>query len=233
MNFYCAAKRRDGRPCGMFVEEPSALFCVHHARLAERWGNDRVREGKIPKQRGRRQQRPVLTLESRQPEQPTPELVEAEVVEVVRKAIGPDEVRPKLAAAAAENLDDLQKALLETALGALHEHTVTLTCPDCGMTSRHQVATPDPRARLQAMDLLFREGLGRAPQSEPAPQQSLPDTPEKIKRMGWQEMEQLAARLELDSLKSALDAGAEKSLRAGIEKLTSAQRELLEKALRG
>jgi hypothetical protein len=83
------------------------------------------------------------------------------------------------------------------------------------------------------MDLLFREGLGRAPQSEPAPQQSLPDTPEKIKRMGWQEMEQLAARLELDSLKSALDAGAEKSLRAGIEKLTSAQRELLEKALRG
>ena len=78
----------------------------------------------------------------------------------------PASVRPMLAEAAAENAEQLKASLLEAAGSAVRQVWLTVECSNCGERSRVEAPVPDVRARVAAIELLLREGLGRPPQAE-------------------------------------------------------------------
>jgi hypothetical protein len=83
-------------------------------------------------------------------------------------------VRPSLAVAAAENLEQLTASLLEAAGSAVKPVWLTIECAGCGERSRVEAPVPDVRARVAAIEVLLREGLGRVPQAEETPTPKLP-----------------------------------------------------------
>jgi hypothetical protein len=70
----------------------------------------------------------------------------------------PATVRPLLAAAAAENVEQLKASLLEAAGSAVKPVWLTVECSGCGERSRVEAPVPDVRARVAAIELLLREG---------------------------------------------------------------------------
>jgi hypothetical protein len=72
----------------------------------------------------------------------------------------PVNVRPLLAAADAENVERLKTSLLEAAGSAVKPVWLTVECSGCGERSRVEAPVPDARARVAAIELLLREGLG-------------------------------------------------------------------------
>jgi hypothetical protein len=86
----------------------------------------------------------------------------------------PATVRPRLAEAAAEGLEGIRKTLLDAATGAVRDHWITFECGECGSRKRVEVPVPDVRARVAAIELLLREGLGRPPQAEEVSVPQLP-----------------------------------------------------------
>src|SRR4029077_11592165 len=100
-------------------------------------------------------------------------------------AVTPAEVRPALAKATAASLDEIQAALLDAAVGATHAGWTTFTCPDCGKKHRAQVQVPDVRARVGAIEVLLREGLGRPAEAEELTSPKLPENVDAVARMSW------------------------------------------------
>lgn len=147
----CAALRRDGRECGALASSPTATYCRHHEQLASELGDDAVRTGRYPRRRNPRLEAPVS-------------IEETTTTAITSGAITPAEVRPLLAQATAASLDEIQAALLDAAVGATRENWTTFTCPECGKKHRAQVLVPDVRARVGAIEVLLREGLGRPAQ---------------------------------------------------------------------
>src|SRR5262249_4760783 len=78
-------------------------------------------------------------------------------------SVTPAEVRPRLGELVAENLSELERVLVETATGADKPVWVTTPCKSCGRAGRHEVVIPDYRVRLDAVEKLLQQGLGRAP----------------------------------------------------------------------
>jgi hypothetical protein len=115
----CAALLRDGQPCLRTVADGSE-FCVHHAKLAETHGSELVKDG-MPRRRTSRggSAPPLVVVVDESP--PELESRNGEVVD-------PASVRPRLAEAAAESVDDIQRALLDAATGATKDHWVTFEC---------------------------------------------------------------------------------------------------------
>jgi hypothetical protein len=105
----CAALRRDGQPCGALAATPEAEFCRHHERLVELHGEEAVRAGDHPRRRNPRSSEPVMLGEALVPSAEGNGL------------IGPAEVRPALARAAADSLDEIQRSLLDAAVGSTRE----------------------------------------------------------------------------------------------------------------
>jgi hypothetical protein len=103
----------------------------------------------------------------------------------------PATVRPRLAEAAAESLDEISRTLLEAATGAAKKQWVDFEC-DCGRRKRVEVPVPDVRSRVAAIELLLREGLGRAPQAEEASTPRIPQSLEEVETLSWTEMQQVA-----------------------------------------
>jgi hypothetical protein len=77
----------------------------------------------------------------------------------------PARVRPGLAEAAAKSFDDIRRALLDAATSASKPAWVEFECGECASRRRVDVPVPDVRARVAAIELLLREGLGRTPQA--------------------------------------------------------------------
>jgi hypothetical protein len=206
----CAARRRDGRDCGALASSPTAIFCRHHEELAAELGEEAVRAGNYPRRRRPREETPLVV-------EPIPS---AETVppKANGRVISPAEVRPRLAQVTADSHVEIEQALLEAALGATKEQWTTFTCPDCGKKHRAQVAVPDVRARTDAIGLLLREGLGRAPQAEEPPVIRMPESIEEIENMSWPEMQAVAAALLLD---------AKTGLRERVASLSENERRLL------
>src|SRR5262245_23083586 len=124
----CAAKLRDGRSCDRTVADGSA-FCVHHSKLLAIVDSETMRQGRTPKKRSRTKQ--VLRA------------VPGETVEMEATEVGtaitvadPASVRPSLAAAAAENVEQLKASLLEAAGSAVKPVWLTVECTACGERSR-------------------------------------------------------------------------------------------------
>ena len=102
-------------------------------------------------------------------------------------------MRPRLAAAAAESVEDIQRTLLDAATSASKPAWVEFECSDCGKRKRVEVPVPDVRARVAAIELLLREGLGRPAQAEePASLPQLPRSEAEARVLDWDHLKALA-----------------------------------------
>jgi len=114
----------------------------------------------------------------------------------------PATVRPSFAAAAGENVDQLTASLLEAAGSAVKPVWLTVECAACGERARIEAPIPDVRARVAAIELLLREGLGRPATAEEVPSPRLPPNVAAVKEMGWDEMQALFAATYVEELGS-------------------------------
>ena len=164
---------------------------------------------------------------------PEPLIVAEETTETMVDGNGladPATVRPRLAAAAAEGLDGIRKTLLDAATGAVRDHWVTFECAECGTRRRIEVPVPDVRARVAAIELPLREGLGRPPQAEEAPAPCLPTSAAAVSQMSWKKLQILGATLFADEIAS-ISGDGDALLRERLASLSSRQRAVLREAL--
>jgi hypothetical protein len=195
----CAALLRDGRACERTVAPESASFCVHHATLEPELGADALRQGRYPPRKALRHDvHPLIVASSAAGNAPPAR----EAAENGNAKPDPATVRPRLAEAAAESLEDIRRTLLDAATSASKPAWIEFECPECSKRKRVEVPVPDVRARVAAIELLLREGLGRPPQAEETPVPRLPAT-----ALSWDELQVLASihkpdliRLEIASL---------------------------------
>jgi hypothetical protein len=110
-----------------------------------------------------------------------------------RRSADPSTVRPRLAEAAAESVEDIQRTLLDAATSASKPAWVEFECSDCGNRKRVEVPIPDVRARVAAIELLLREGVGRPAQAEePASLPQLPRSEAEASALDWDQLKALA-----------------------------------------
>jgi hypothetical protein len=215
----CRALRRDGRVCGALASSPEATFCFHHERLVEQHGEQAVREGLYPRSRKPRTEEPVIVD------------TETEMTSSTGNGmVSPAGVRPALAEAAAASLGEIQQALLDAALGATREHWATFTCPDCGKKHRAQVAVPDVRSRVAAIELLLREGLGRPAQAEEPLVSRMPESVAAVEAMSWADLQMVFAVHFADEIAAVSSQGPD-ALRERVAALPDDMRRLLREAL--
>jgi hypothetical protein len=207
--------------CGALASSPSAIYCRRHEQLATELGEEVVQTGSYPRRRTPREALLVVVDE-------TPA---AQTVPTIDTAITPSEVRPRLAQVTAESVGEIQRALLDAALGATREHWTTFTCPDCGKKHRAEVQVPDVRARVGAIEVLLRESLGRPAQAEDAAGPKLPANSNAVARMSWDDSQHLAALLFADEIESVLTQGGREAVRERLSGFSDAQREVLRDTL--
>jgi hypothetical protein len=218
----CAAFLRDGSPCGRTVAAGSE-FCVHHAKLLETVDAETMKNGKTPKPRARKES--ALRLVSESP------IEDAEVEAMPVTNADPATVRPLLAAAAAENVQQLKTSLLEAAGSAVKPVWITVECDSCGERSRIEAPVPDVRARVAAIELLLREGLGRPATADDVPAARMPVNVAAIKAMSWEEMQTVFAATYADELAVAVRDGGAALLRQKLAALSDGERRVLRNAL--
>jgi hypothetical protein len=159
-------------------------FCVHHERLLAQHGADELKRGLPRRKQMRAGWRPTVVATSaaeRVADLPRPSSAQ-------RRVADPATVRPRLAEAAAESLEDIQRTLLDAATAASKPAWVEFECSDCGNRKRVEVPIPDVRARVAAIELLLREGLGRPAQTEETPLPRLPTTAAEVEALSWAEL---------------------------------------------
>jgi hypothetical protein len=143
----------------------------------------------------------------------------------------PATVRPRLAEAAAEGLEGIRKTLLDAATGAVRDHWITFECGECGARKRVEVPLPDVRARVPAIELLLREGLGRPPQAEEASVPQLPSNVTAVMKMSWNELQLLGATLFSEEIASISSSEGDAVLRQRLASLSRDERRVLREAL--
>jgi hypothetical protein len=143
----------------------------------------------------------------------------------------PATIRPRLARAAAENVEQLQASLLEAAGSAVRPVWLTVECETCGTRSRVEAPVPDVRARVSAIELLLREGLGRPPQAEEPPTPRMPTTAAAVAQMSWEDLQILGATLFADEIASVLRGEGDSAVRERLASLSPHQRAVLREAL--
>ena len=217
----CGALLRNGQPCGRTVARGSE-FCSHHSSLLEVVDAEALRAGRIPKTRSLN----ASTLRV----VPTTEVVPATVATMTTNA-DPATARPSLAAAAAENVEALKTSLLEAAAAATKPTWITVECSGCGQRSQVGAPVPDVRARVAAIELLLREGLGRPAAAEEVHPPRLPATVAAVSEMGWEEMQALFAAIYVDEIAAAQRSGGAGLVREKLLALTEGERRALRGAL--
>jgi hypothetical protein len=188
----CAALLRNGQPCGRTVATGSE-FCVHHTKLLATLDAETLRQGRTPKKPALKES--VLRVVPDSTSEPAAEPGTATVTKA-----DPATVRPLLAAAAAENVEQLKASLLEAAGSAVKPVWLTVECSGCGERSRIEAPVPDVRARVAAIELLLREGLGRPATAEEAHSPRLPVNAAAVREMDWEEMQALFAATYIDEI---------------------------------
>jgi len=147
------------------------------------------------------------------------------------KVADPTAIRPALAQLAAANLDGLQRALLDAALSATTTRWATVSCDDCGARSRVELPVPDVRSRLQAIETLLAQGLGRPGQAEEQPAPRLPASVAAVMEMSWEEMQAVFAATYADEIAAAQQHGGEAVVCEKLAVLSADQRCALREAL--
>jgi hypothetical protein len=214
----CAAVLQDGSRCRS-VTVSDTEFCQHHGDVASGHGTDAVKNGEhLPVRRKRVVQNPVR----------------AEISEALTSSgtttIDPATVRPRLAEAAAERLDDLQRVLLETATGANKNLWATVSCKHCGRAGRYEIVVPDNKVRLDAVQALLHEALGRPAQAETQRAPSLPQTAEELHSLSWDQLTLIFASQFAGEISSVMNGGGDLLLQR-LGALGSDERRILREAL--
>jgi hypothetical protein len=202
-------------------------FCVHHSKVADEIGAEALRRGVYP--RRRRDSAALRVVPASDMEPPEAERAAANG-EGAGGVADPATVRPKLAEAAAENVEQLKASLLEAAGSATRPVWITVEC-ECGKRSRVEAPVPDVRARVSAIELLLREGLGRPATAEEPPVPRLPTTLEAVQRMTWKETQYVFASLYGDELVAVQRSGGKATVRAKLDSLSEGERSILREAL--
>jgi hypothetical protein len=143
----------------------------------------------------------------------------------------PATVRPRLAEAAAEGLEGIRKTLLDAATGAVRDHWITFECGECGARKRIEVPVPDVRARVAAIELLLREGLGRPGVAEEPPVLRLPASSDAVEAMPWSDMKALFASMFVDEIAAVRRDGGDAHLRDRVLALSPDDRKTLRAVL--
>jgi hypothetical protein len=143
----------------------------------------------------------------------------------------PATVRPLLAAAAAENVEQLTASLLEAAGSAVKPVWLTVECSGCGARARIEAPMPDVRARVAAIELLLREGLGRPAVADDVRTPRLPSNAAAVREMGWAEMEALFAATYADEIAAVIRRGGKTVVREKLTCLSHGERRAMREAL--
>jgi hypothetical protein len=202
-------------------------FCAYHHRVAADVGEDAVRAGQHV--RPRRQDSTLARVTA----EPQPELLEvpARNGSAGDGVVTPSEVRPRLAAAAAANLPDLERVLLDAATGATRQAWTTIVCKHCERQGRYEVVIPDYRVRLDAVEKLLQQGLGRAREAHDAPVSQVPAVAADVMKLPWQDLQRFAASFCLDDLVALHRRGADALLQERVADLSDGERRVLRAAL--
>jgi hypothetical protein len=155
----CAAHLRNGKRCRSVGVDCG--FCAHHRDLAADVGEEAVHTGRYAR---RRRQDSTLARVVPEPKQDNVEQYDRHGNDR-NNGVTPSDVRPRLAAAADANLPVLERVLLDAATGATRQAWTTVTCKFCERQGRYEVAIPDYRVRLDAVEKLLQQGLGRSPRT--------------------------------------------------------------------
>src|SRR5262249_1099565 len=142
----------------------------------------------------------------------------------------PASVRPRLAEAAAASLDDIRRVLLETATGANRNLWATINCKHCGRAGRYEISVPDNKVRLDAVQALPHDAVGRPGQAWAQAPPSLPRTAQQVRSMSWDQMTLVFATQFADEIASVATDG-ELLLRERLASLGPDERRLLRDAL--
>jgi len=220
----CAALLRNGEPCQRTIAAGSE-FCVHHTKLLATVDAETMRAGRTPKQRVLAG--PTLRVVA---DDPATELAATHGVPAATGA-DPATVRPLLAAAAAENVEQLKSSLLEAAGSAVKSVWLTVECAACGERSRIEAPVPDVRARVAAIELLLREGLGRPATSEETRSPRMPASVDAVKAMSWDDMQTLFAATYVDEIAAIQRHGGQALLHNKLATLSETERSVLRAAL--
>jgi hypothetical protein len=108
---------------------------------------------------------------------------------------------------------------------------VTFECSDCGKRKRVEIPVPDVRARVAAIELLLREGLGRPPQAEETQAPRLPANAAVVARMGWDDLQTLGATIFAAEIASIVDGDGKGLLRERLASLGVEERRVMRRTL--
>ena len=131
----------------------------------------------------------------------------------------------------AQGLAGIRKTLLDAATGAVRDDWITIECGECGSRKRVEVPIPDVRARVAAIELLLREGLGRLPQAEETRVPGIPESAEAIEEDALGPMQALFAAIYIEEIAAIQDGGGERLVREKLAGLWMLQRRTLRRAL--
>jgi hypothetical protein len=220
----CAALLPSGERCRSVAATDSDV-CAPHRELVSEVSEEALRKGRYPR---RRQDSNLVRVV----EGPTTKEHELPVRDGDEDGgITPSQVRPRLAAAAAANLSVLERVLLDAATGATREAWTTITCKHCERQGRYEVAIPDHRTRLDAVEKLLQQGLGRAREAEHGAVTQLPTSAVEVEKLSWRDLQQFAATFCLDDLLAVQRRGGEALLRERVAALSEGERRVLRDAL--
>jgi hypothetical protein len=90
---------------------------------------------------------------------------------------------------------------------------------------------PDYRVRLDAVEKLLQQGLGRAREAQEAPASEVPAVASDVMKLPWKDLQRFAATLCLDDLVALQRRGAEALLRERVAALSDSERRVLQEAL--
>jgi hypothetical protein len=144
--------------------------------------------------------------------------------------LDPSSVRPRLAEAAAASLEDIRRVLLETATGANRNLWATINCKHCGRPGRYEITVPDNKVRLDAIQALLHESLGRPAQAEAQPAPALPATAEQARALSWDQLS-LVFATEFAGEIAAVTSSSGELLRQRLAQLSGDERRVLREAL--
>jgi hypothetical protein len=115
-------------------------------------------------------------------------------------------------------------------MGANKQLWATITCKHCKRAGRYEITVPDDRVRLDAVQALLHEALGRPGQAETRAVPALPRTAEKARAMSWDQLTLVFASQFADEIDAVVDGGSE-LLRSRLASLDRNERHVLHEAL--
>jgi hypothetical protein len=146
-------------------------------------------------------------------------------------AADPASVRPRLAEAAAASLEGIRRVLLETATGANRNLWATINCKQCGRAGRYEITVPDNKVRLDAIQALLHESLGRPGQAEAQTAPALLRTAEDVRQLSWDQMTVVFATQFANEIAAMMRGDGDVVLRARLAVLGPDERRRLREAL--